>query len=95
MLLSTFLLNTKFCTLKVVLILGILKWVKMYKYLSIFVKNTSRSLYGHFRVDGMSNVRAIWCKMLKSPISRRPTVLLDFINRPSGETDGIYEANVK
>ncbi len=34
-------------------------------------------------------------KMLKSPIVRLPSILLDFINRPSGGTDFIYEANVK
>ncbi len=33
--------------------------------------------------------------MLKSPIARLPAILLDFINRLSGETDCIYEAKVK
>ncbi len=33
--------------------------------------------------------------MLKSPIARLPAILLDFINCPIGETDWIYEANVK
>ncbi len=32
---------------------------------------------------------------LKPPIARLPEIVLDFINRPSGETDNIYEANVK
>ncbi len=30
-----------------------------------------------------------------SPIARFPAILLYFINRPSGETDCIYETNVK
>ncbi len=34
-------------------------------------------------------------KTLKSPIARLPAILLDFVNRPSGETDRIYDANVK
>ncbi len=34
-------------------------------------------------------------KTLKSPIARLPEILLDFVNRPSGETDRIYDANVK
>ncbi len=34
-------------------------------------------------------------KMLKSQIARLPGILLDFINRPSGETDCIYEVNFK
>ncbi len=38
---------------------------------------------------------ALRCKMLKSSIARLPAILLDFTNRPSGETDCIYEANVK
>ncbi len=39
---------------------------------------------------------ALWRKMLKSPIARLPAVLLDFINRPSGEglyLWSIFEAN--
>ncbi len=32
---------------------------------------------------------------LKVPIARLPAVLLVFINRPSGETECIYEANAK
>ncbi len=31
--------------------------------------------------------------MLKWPIARVPAILMDFINRPNGETDCIYEAN--
>ncbi len=34
-------------------------------------------------------------KMLKLPIARIPTILLDFINRPSGKTDCKYEIDVK
>ncbi len=34
-------------------------------------------------------------KMLNPPIARLPAILLDFINRPIGEMDCIYEANVK
>ncbi len=34
-------------------------------------------------------------KMLNPPIARLPAVQLDFIHRPSGETDCIYEAKVK
>ncbi len=34
-------------------------------------------------------------KMLKSPIARLPAILMYFINRPSGETDCIYETTVK
>ncbi len=34
-------------------------------------------------------------KMLKSPIARIPAISLDFIYRPSGDADCIYEANVK
>ncbi len=34
-------------------------------------------------------------KMLKSPIARLPAIFLNFINRPSGKTDYIQEANVK
>ncbi len=35
---------------------------------------------------------ALWRKMLISPIARLLAILLDFINRPSGEMDCIYEA---
>ncbi len=38
---------------------------------------------------------ALRCKMLKSPIARLSAILLELINHPSGETDCIYEANVK
>ncbi len=34
-------------------------------------------------------------QMLKPPIARLPAILIDFINRPSGEMDCIYEAKVK
>ncbi len=34
-------------------------------------------------------------KMLKSPIARLPAISLYIINRPSGQTDCICEANVK
>ncbi len=34
-------------------------------------------------------------KMLQPPIARLPAIELDFINRPSGDTDGIYEAKVR
>ncbi len=34
-------------------------------------------------------------KMLNSPIAHLPAIVLDFTNHPSGETDYIYEANVK
>ncbi len=33
--------------------------------------------------------------MLKPPIARLPVIELDFINRPNGEKDCIYEAHVK
>ncbi len=33
------------------------------------------------------------CKMLKPPIARFPAIKLDLINRPSGETNTIYEAS--
>ncbi len=33
--------------------------------------------------------------MLNLSIAQLPVILLDFINRPSGETDCIYDANVK
>ncbi len=32
---------------------------------------------------------------LKPPIARLPEIVLDFINRPNGEKDCIYEARVK
>ncbi len=38
---------------------------------------------------------ALRLKMLKPPIARLPVIKLDFINRPRGETDYIYEAKVK
>ncbi len=34
-------------------------------------------------------------KMLKSRIARLPAILVDFLNRESGEPDCVYEANVK
>ncbi len=34
-------------------------------------------------------------KMLKPPIARLPAIYMDIINRPSGETDCVYETNVK
>ncbi len=34
-------------------------------------------------------------KMLKLGIARLPAIKLDLTNRPSGETDCIYKANVK
>ncbi len=34
-------------------------------------------------------------KMLQPPIARLPAIELDFINRPSGDTDCINEAKVK
>ncbi len=34
-------------------------------------------------------------KMLKPPIARLPAIQMDFINRPSEETDCIYETKVK
>ncbi len=34
-------------------------------------------------------------KMLKPPIARLPAIKMDFINRPSGETNCIYETKVK
>ncbi len=34
-------------------------------------------------------------KMLNPPIARFPAIKMDFINRPSGETDCIYETKVK
>ncbi len=38
---------------------------------------------------------ALQRKMLKPPIARLPVIKLDYLNRPSGETNCIYEANVK
>ncbi len=34
-------------------------------------------------------------KMLKPRIARLPAILVDFLNRQSGEPDCVYEANVK
>ncbi len=34
-------------------------------------------------------------KMLKSPIARLPAIFLDFMNRPSGDSDFICETIVK
>ncbi len=34
-------------------------------------------------------------KMLNPPIARLPAIAMEFINRPSEETDCIYETKVK
>ncbi len=44
---------------------------------------------------GQSLYFALQRKMIKPPIARLPANELDFLNHPSGETDGSYEAKVK
>ncbi len=36
-----------------------------------------------------------FCPVECKNVGWEPAILLNFINRPSGETDSIYEANVK
>ncbi len=38
---------------------------------------------------------ALQRKMRKPPIARLPAIEMDLINRPSGETDCVYETKVK
>ncbi len=38
---------------------------------------------------------ALQREMLKSPIAHFPAILLGYINRPSGETDSVYEVNAE
>ncbi len=56
----------------------------------------------HIYLSGLANFEfdrrvhfARRCKMLKTPIAELPAILLDFINRQSGDADCIYEANIK
>ncbi len=65
------------------------------KQILFFVKKMT---YFHgFEADGIfpNAFLTLRHKMPKSPIVRLPAILLDFANHPSGETDCIYEANVK
>ncbi len=61
-----------------------------------FQPNFLQLLYKVSRaLQGNTTQAALGRKMLKLPIARHPAIKVDLINRKSGETDNIYEANVQ